>query len=276
MHVPSRFHFRNHTRYIGGLPTADRTKLAVWRTPEAVAATGLTGSGGPGADNRVGLGSVQNFQESPNKLWVRATPGCSRLNQARSRRIPQPPGPGLFLFLGLAESIPLGLTLGLGGTLSRPTLVVPYRHICHQRRPGAALRADWAKSWCSWSICRSFAANCSVSIVMTSVSWLARLLWPFTCSALCSLCSGSWALVGKKMTHRPLTLLPLINPLLSRRRIVFADTESVSAAPVIVVSMLLRVGQELNHCWRPMDNLLTRPFQSWRQDPMMMMKRMGW
>jgi len=104
----------------------------------------------------------------------------------------------------------------------------------HHGRAGAALRAVWANNLCSSPICRSFAANCSLRISTRSLpvesSAAAGGLWPF-------FCKGSTS-TSHRYPCGVSCLVPLINPLATRRLIVCVDTCKAAAASSIETCMI--------------------------------------
>ncbi len=239
MNGPSRFHFRNHTKQLGNLPTPDCTQIIrAERTPEAAAVSDHTG-GRSGLANRGGSGPTTIRPAIRNKLKLFA------LTNARPPAAAFAASVRAFIF---ARGMYTPGNFCAGARVVPSPLALDYRsQNCHQWR-GAAFKALWAKSRCSSAIWTSLASICRVSNATTSKSWLDCSVVPEDRSLCPSLPPCSQTRLGRMITHWPLTFRPLSKPFASRRRMVFSETDSSSAAPNIVVSIWPRINSLFGRC----------------------------
>jgi len=130
-------------------------------------------------------------------------------------------------------------------------LVDLYPQIFHQGRfcgSVAAVSAVCIVIASSRSICWSLAANWASCASTRAWSISTRAASSVGCSLCSWLCPLLWPWMGTVTTHLPFTFCPLSIPLANLRRMVFPETPSVSAAPVIEYSMRPRVAECLAHC----------------------------
>jgi len=255
--------------------------LAVGRTPEAAAATGQYGSGGPGPSDpgsvRFGVAGSNTGRNQGPGLPAR-TSGWLRTN-FRSGQRPAPTLPkksrsqslySTWIWAFLCQDLP---KLPVEKATSRSRSIAgryvirrrsdssphsgnesnDYPQNFHHGRAVEAFKAVRARSWWSWSICR-FLAKSSLSWAATrSLSWSTRSLWCWSVEV-----SAMADTFSKLMNHFPPTLLPVSRPLVNRRLTVFWETPRAIAASGIESSMTLKVNHLGNRCLPKFHKRLTR------------------